>query len=501
MKKWIFVIVGVFLAIVVFVKIANTSVLEITVSGVPANSLITYQITDHSNGKSTTSSSYSNSTRLFVAKASYTVRITSGYASNISSTTTTGFFSSNSITAVIKSENARTYLGDNPSLCMHLLFGQLVSYDCSGDFSQMKLHVPATASLPGYTTLPKGGYLGQMEGLIDTPEGAFALIMPQVFDYSDATAATHRLLHLTQGLNVDRTISLAHLTGATPYQIASYLNGFIVYDANFKTIYYYPSTSSNGQIITLPTPDSKFTPTSLTVSGSTITVAYTNDRESTDPSSKGDRTTVVVYAGAHANTYTFPDQATTVIQCSQDKLCILNNRSLDIFKTGQSKPALLASIGDVDAIEASGSPDSVLAVRPQGVVNINTNDAAGYESYSFGDYKYCGIQPAAKGYLLCIGNSKVNSALYVDQTNPILDPIDKQILKLQGNSDISKITVSGSFIYIVPNGKLEYLPSKQTYGFDTATTAATQSRINQAIDATGINKSHYKVIFTTPIGF
>jgi YbbR domain-containing protein len=43
MKKWIFVIVGVFLAIVVFVKIANTSVLEITVSGVPANHVSNYR--------------------------------------------------------------------------------------------------------------------------------------------------------------------------------------------------------------------------------------------------------------------------------------------------------------------------------------------------------------------------------------------------------------------------------------------------------------------------
>ncbi len=504
MKIKLVILAVAILAMILFIKAAGSSVISFEVTGSPSGTAITYSAINQTTGKISKTDNNVSGASLNVPKGDYEVRINSGDYSYSEVVSTKGFFAKTHVKAALKPENLRRFVGNNPGLCMHLVAGVLVSYSCAGNFQNTNIHYPATITQPTYVSTANTSITGILEGIIDTPEGTLALVQTQIPTDSVVGSGTGQVIyHLGGNLTTDVGTPLPDLDKNTTYGIAAFGNGFTVHDLTNENFYTYSSTKSRAVKLAISKPSNQdLFPTSYGTDGRAIVVAYTSD---SDPAGKvpgsGNSSEVYLYANGKVSKFVFQEQATAAKPCGDNRLCLLGVRGLEVYDITTGSPKLIYTMSGVTSIERSALPNTVLAIRPGGVSTIDTSRNISYTSYSFGDYTFCGFEPAVNGYLLCVADANQNkSALYINQTEANTDSIDKKLLEVEKATDlISSLTIYGNIIFIVPHGQNIYDPATRSYGPDPVVQKTVTAAINKKIDEQQIDRRVYKITITAPI--
>ena len=485
------------LVLVVSMWLLSHSSIEVTISGSP-NVSATYSFIDQTSGKTTVEiKSSSSRIKKTVRKGSYQVVVQRGNSSFSSFIQTKRFLGKTTVFADLQTEKSRKFAGDNPQACMNLVDNTLISYICDYIYANIKVHLPATASSPTFTLPnPDKTIFGNIEGIVTTAEGTIALVNNHV---SENSAHTIYKLSATPNLSSKVVSILGDLNQEKTYSMKPYKTGFLVYDDSLEEIFYYSSASAKPERVAITRPeDTALKPNSLSISENTIVLTFSNSLGGDDIGQGAEQPelAVAIYESPQTNQFTFKGEFADVRACGNKQLCLLKNKTVDIYDISQKKPRKLFSVPGVNSIESAGQ--DLLAINDLGIFQIDLGKRSGYMQYDFGDYHYCGLQRQADNYLVCVRDEKGDSvALYVDRTTSDTDSIDKKIVELAKLSEIKKISAQGKYIFISPDlGKLVYNDSLQIFDYDPTTKKSVNDAINQKINSLGIDRNIYTIINT-----
>src|SRR5690606_38943280 len=84
--------------------------------------------------------------RVLVERGDYEIVATQGTKGSLAIVSAGGFLGTNKSLALLQSEKARSFIGDNPGSCMHLVRNILASTPCRGYVEELGFHVPANAT-------------------------------------------------------------------------------------------------------------------------------------------------------------------------------------------------------------------------------------------------------------------------------------------------------------------------------------------------------------------
>src|SRR5690606_35057373 len=84
--------------------------------------------------------------------------------------------------------------------------------------------------------------------------------------------------------------------------------------------------------------------------------------------------------------------------------------------------------------------ETLLAVKEEGVLGIDTSSRSGSIQYTFGRYTYCGIRPSGANYLLCVINQKQKKAALLVSPSQDSDGIDQKIAELLQLGEVKDIS-------------------------------------------------------------
>ncbi len=502
-RNWI-VAVLLIIFVVVVSYVSGTGILTVSLSGSTTKELAT-NLTNQDSGKSSeikTSSSFSK----YLPKSSYEIFSKDTSGSFFAVAKTKGFLQKTAVDGKLVQEKSRAFIGNNPRTCSYYVGGTLYSYYCNDSFTNVVMHVPATASLATYISKnTKIGVDGSVEGTANLGGKTYLLLRSPATE--GTSKPTHTAYSAGSNFSLINPIPLKDLDNSAVYEIATFQDGFLVYNAPKNDYWYYGQGFSNPRHLQVPglkDPSLKRPLVGFNKTTLVITRSNKSDFENHDnPNNKIGKvkTQVDIYENGAFKTVVFDQKLdnffTGLEPCGQDLICMISNKKLYVYDISGDNAKLSYGVNGVDYIYTAAN--QTLLIRDKDILNFNAATANGYVEYSFGSYGYCGLQrDTDNGYILCVsGISGVPSALYIDRTKDNTDNIDKKVGKLGESKEVKSVSAYGKFIYIVPNlGDLVYNRSIKGYDYDPAVKKSVASKINQTVDELGMDRSSYTVINT-----
>lgn len=494
-KRLIFTAVAVGALGFILYWLSTISFIEISVD-TQGSGTLSYQLHGQGSQKDTKLDSSATTIKKRVSKGSYEVLVKQGDSSYFAVAKTAGFFRKTVVSGSLSPEKSRRFIGDNPEGCMQRVEVVLVSYACGDRFSNVKIHVPASISLPTYTrTNPDNAELnGYVEGIVKTSEGSLVLVHWP----SDGEAPSqHFIYRVNANMDILSQMRMSALDGEKSYSINSYKDGFIVYDSSFDHVLYYASTSSTPVDVTLDKPSTPgLTPLTLDSQGDKVLALYATGAD-TDP--KKARAEVIVYENNRSSRYVFKKGFSSARFCDDSgvRLCIVGSKALEVYSIDGAKPVFQYALDGVVTIERSTR--GLLVVREREVLSIDTKQRNGFVEYSLGEYLFNKIRYDINGYILNLkSNSGKKVALYIDQQTNNADSIDKKVEELRKLPEVSDVSAYGAYIFVSPNlGALAYSDELEIYTYDPGVVQNANNKINEAITNLVIDRNVYTVINTS----
>jgi hypothetical protein len=491
-----FVILGlvIFLLIFVAIWIYGHSYIEVVVDN-PSQGDVTYELLNQNSAKSSSKNQKETSYKVMIPKGDYDLVVTQAGQSAFAAAHSGGFLKKTTLHLSLSPEKSRQFVGDNPSSCLYY-DSVLYSYDCGGSINSLAEHVPATPILPTFADKKFKSNRASFEAVIKTPSGVYSLMHL----IGESEESSHVAYTIGNNFEVAKTTILHELDTEKSYSFYPYENGFIAYDSDFN-VRYFSSAVAPAAKIALDKPNTKnLQPQLLNVSGGSIVANYSNatSGEQSQASAGKAKNEIVIYSdGKNIHVNMDKHLISDVNLCGNQNLCFTSDNKLWVYDISGQKPKLILKIADVKAFRSA--PQGLLAVRSQGVFNINPTSGAGYMEYSFGDYKYCGIQNDDTGYTLCLINSKNRKvALHINQSGGNTDSIDKKIAALIKKPEVLNVSAYGKYVFISPSvGDLVYIPAKGGYGYDPNSVKTAADKINQEIADLNIDRAAYTIINTS----
>jgi len=504
LRKHIVLIVGLPLLLFVVVFLSGRGSLYIDVKSGTSGQELTYNILNQSNGKSnevkTTKSSISKS----VKKSNYEILVTQGEKSAWTTVKSGGFFKKTRLSVELKPEKNRQFVGYNPSYCMNYIGQVLTSYTCDDSFSNIKIHVPATANQATYTMNVSTNVQGNVRGIINTQLGPVALVR---FFLADSDASAYAAYVLGAGLLPAQTATLSGLNPDKVYDIQPYKNGFLAYSDDFSDVKYYASLTTSPESVSIEKPgNTNIKPYLLRTMGDSVVLASSDKAEfeaRSDPKAIGKVNSVIaVHKDGKTKQFSFNRQFVSAEACGNNKLCLLNTANNDkmqlfVYDIGDDTPKQLFVLNNITSIQ--NTDVGLLALSDTRILNLDVDNKTGFVEYSFGDRKFCGLQKDVGGYLLCQTNTKgVNAVLRIDQTSNNSDSIDKKVAGLEKMSEVKNVSVYGQFLFISPDlGELVYDNSLGFFNYDPSVKQSVNDKISHQIDVLGVDRNTYHIINTS----
>lgn len=494
LKKKILLIIALLLGVVGIYLIINYGFVEIVVdtSASPVNVSVASQ-----NGTKTIRKTVeSNSAKILVRRGSHEFLAKQNGASHFAIIKTAGFMKTTTIRTKLAAENYRKFVGDNPAPCMFFNGVVLLTSGCGENYYRAQVHVPSTSQLPSHTKKTDSPVEGNIEGYFSLPEKNMVLIKaPEV---SEDQGSAHSLYTIAGDFGLSDGKSLTELSPSKNYSLLPYQQGFIAHDSTLEDIFYYPRAGSKADRLTFKNPSSQdLKPYVIASDETSVGVGFASSLAITDiESDKNYKSEIIIKTLGVEKDFKFEKRYATMTFCGKNKLCLLDKGRLDIYDVGGKKQKLLYSVSGVENLVATGS--ILLIVRSSEVINLDTVKQAGYSSYDFAGYNYCGLQTNQKGYVLClINSSKDKVALYVDLSKTNTDSIDKKIADLIKIPEISKVSVYDRFIYISPElGDLVIDESVGGFDYKSSARSSAAKKINEQIDRLKIDRAQYTIINT-----
>lgn len=478
------------------------SYVEIIVKN-PNTTPIHYSMVNQSNGKETTVKSSKNTVKKLLARGNYEITVQQGDQSYFSVVKTGPFLGTTKIEATVQKERSRTFVGNSPGYCMYYDQSNsvLYSHNCSGSYTDLKIHKPATFDEATYTLSPATPDR-PLRGIIELAGKPYVLLGDK------DTWPPNNLIPLQSDFTTMGGTLLKNLRDDKSYYVKEYQKGFIAYSDDYNTFKYYESPTADPKNITIPEPKNQtLSGAYLDVQQEKISVLYT-DTEVGDEGLEPDETqnenvevkgesVVVVYSSNATKSLTFNKIYSRVLFCGKNKLCLLTDKTLDVYDISKNKQKYLFTIDNVENFIHTDM--GTILVRQNEVLLMDIEKRRGYKQYSFGGYvASCGLQKTGNNYILCVvDDDNHTSALYIDQGTEDMDSIDKKILELYEVPDVENISIYRSIIYTSPvTGAPEYKPETRTYGYNQVILNESKNQIDKAINRIGIDRNKYQIIST-----
>lgn len=456
-KKTIFYATGLLFIVVllaVFSWIWNHAYISIDGSAYSGEKVFT--ITD-SMGKPLYLERSTGSVKKLVKKGSYRIDVTQPQKSYVGFVEAPGLLRTKQVSPVLHTENARTFVGNNPSSCMYYVGERLYSLAC-GDYTASLLeHLPATDYTPTRTTPVQAGLYGRLIGMTTMANGkTVALLYSSKEDVPGFSFVTNPLDRL------DHTVTLAKsLKPKSTYSLQAYKDGLIVYNTSQSEFWYFSSLSAPPKKIA---PDPPKTPglsgRSTSVQNGAVVSLYTNgalDAESSSPlrltEARG-TTEIIVSTDEGQKHAVLPYAYKSAVLCGKEKLCVIGMTGASVYDISGKKTKYLYTFPGVTSAFTLDSGEAKFVTK-QGIMSYDPATASGYYNYVFGDYTSCGTNtvPQKGTYLLCAVNPLHDRVALLIQDAPVsaTGPIDKQIVSLIKSPDIATASVYKNTVVIAPN--------------------------------------------------
>jgi len=479
---WIVVIVIVVIfAIAILNWIINSSFIEISITNGKSGDY-KYNFLSHSSNKNTEVVTNNSLVKQLLPTDSYNVTVQQDYQSFFSVVKTDRFLGNTYIESKLTPENKREFVGNNPGQCMSYVTKVLVTYNCEGLLSNALVHIPATPTLPTYSTTTRGqGPAGYYEGIFETKDGSFAL---SHIPNSSELGQTHMLNKLGNNFTSVEAINITNLNPSTRYSASKYKDGFIAYNQSFTDIQYFPTPKDQSSNITGVSLDSSYTPISLDTNNNTVITSY----------NKSNTTYVYFNNSGTVNSTKVDKPYSRVSYCKDNYLCMTNNKMLDIYRINNNQLDYQYSISGVE--ETVSVDNDLIIANEFGLVKFNIENRSGYLAYSFGSYKYNSISKSTSGnqFVVNVTNPQGNKvALLINPNENNNDNIDKKIAELQKDPNIRTVSIYKNYITIVPNIPASTQPNSQ---FDQSKVKDINQQINNRINSLGINQKEYTINYT-----
>lgn len=499
-KKKIILAGSALLLVLLFFWVAGRSAVEIQTGNTEGNGKISYVITDES-GKATSKTTDAVNFKKYLPSGTYEIRVRQGDLSYLSYVHTKGFFRTTKVTAGLASESARRFVGGNPGDCMNYIGSTLLSSDCGLGYENLQVHKPATEDLPTTTEgLISQQLYGPLEGIAHTKFGTVALVQQS---YSEDEPRGHYASLISDTLVDSNRTYLKDLSADKTYALQPYREGFVAYATDFTSVYYVAGLSVAPVRIPVQAPKGKaFRPYLTTASNDAVVVAYSDnlDDEIVEYAKKTDNRDanldIAVLDGTNERHFSFKKNASQVLYCGNDRLCLLTDDMVRVYDISGKKPRELFVVRKAKNMQMT--PKGLVVATASGVLLINTQDSTGFVEYSLGNYLYCGMAPAKEGYVLCIQTKRgQKNGLLIRQDDRTNDNVDKKVLTLADTTGVSFVSPYGDYIYVVPDyGVPEYNAELGGDSYDPATVQRVNAAIAKAAETTGLNKPPYKVVST-----
>lgn len=498
---------GVFAVILVAVTfwLANHAYIEVSIED---GSDVTYTLTDQGRERTAVVKPKAQSFRKLVRKGRHEVFAERENKSSLNSVKVGGFLSTARVNVRLKSENERSFIGDNPNNCMYPISKQLLSMPCDDNFDQLKQHVSSTSDQATMVKKASGEASGLVEGVVYVKGGQAVMLVKEAEG------------HFAYNLGVDgSTSSRSKLEGFEDGQlsIVEYKEGFIVYGRNGSKAFIYSEVGAAPQGLTIVKPKSKnLSFYAIDTYKESIGFVYTSNPNIAGPSldspdgirahseefeeatgqEKKVTTEIIVQRSDGSRSLVFDTPAPGISVCGEDKVCTLKQGRLEIVQIRGSKKDVSYVLSGVTLTEKLG--DQLLVVREKDIVMFNPLNGQGYVSYRLGDYSVCGLTSSSIFYTVCLAtNTNKRVALQINPRVSDMDNIDKKIAALSGMPEIRTISAQNNFIHILPEvGEPEINPSTGYYEYNRTQIDETNAEINKKIDKLGIDRSKYTIIFS-----
>ncbi|MBX4188795.1 hypothetical protein KW792_01715, partial [Candidatus Saccharibacteria bacterium] len=330
---------------------------------------------------------------------------------------------------------------------------------------------------------------GIIEGLIKTPEGNIALVHQADLEGPGG----HILYLLDSSLRPVKSLVQSDLDSESNYEIKPYGQGFVAYSSDYGQVYKYSSINAASSKMALTAPkNNKLKALSLYVSGNHITIGYSDPQS--DPM-KASSNEILDYSDSRSTDTAFSGLPIVAASfCGQASLCVRSaDKSMSVYNSGGK---LLSKLWGIEEMQPMGG--QILLALDDKTVLFNVDENTGLPEYTYGSYKFCGLQPiAADAYLLCMKSGNKTVALEIHRSSDDQDSIDKKINQLQKLPQVDTVSIYRNYIYIVPqSASLKYDAAHKITEPDPAAQAAINLKINKEIDTLGINRNAYKIIIT-----
>jgi hypothetical protein len=487
-KLWLF---GLMIVIFIY-NLSQFGLLRVSVTGTKPGD-ITYELSTKGQAKPKISKGKANKTML-VRKGSYQILAENNDASSMEIINTGGFLTNKKVNIALQPQRNRTFAGNSPKGCMFMVEVTLYSYECSGTLTSIQKHVPATSTTPTYVTkIPNEER--NIEGTITLNDKTLVLLAPSE-EFNQ-----HMLYKIGADAVLSDEIILNDLPSDSKYYIVKYRDGFIAYNTPLlNKIFYYSSTGSKAQAITLPAiKDSTLVADSLGVKGTQIMIYYhdSNTAEGDEVIGSKDnplKSTITIYNTTSSIHATFSGRLISPVLCGDKTICTIESGGMGVYKLEPNKqPNLQYFVPGVTSVQNLG--DDIIIAQGGRFISFDASKKTGKADYTFDGSTFCGLQTIGTSYLLCIvPKSGQRTALLIDRKAADVDSVDKKIFNLRKDSSIQNVSIQGNNIFISGNFGSPIYVQGEGYINSPSTVKNVTANINKLVDSTGIDRSKYNVV-------
>jgi hypothetical protein len=481
----------------VFWLLYNYGFVEVAINGRVSGSA-SYFIASQKTNKSTFSGESSKPVKKFVRRGNYEVSINHETGSYLAVVRTGGFLTTKRLDANLKPERSREFIANNPAPCIGYSGNILVSSGCLGRLDSVSIHIPSKTEQPTYIKKLKTGINGLVEGFLSFNQEIYILV--KSVPGNEDQAAPHMIYRVTDSGDLADGLEVPKLAEDRTYSIQSYRSGFLISDTLYRDAYYFEKPGGDLTEFKLAPPSNNgYVAYALSATDNSLLVAYTDAvsesvLEIHDTEEDKAKTEIMIQTNNQTKRYNFKGSFGSIQLCGNQKICMIDiNNMLRVYDVSGKKAKLLFELGGIKS--AKSLSGTLIIVRSDAVVALDVDTREGYTQYSFGGYRYCGLELLGNKYIICAASDKARHALLISPDVGDSTKIDKKVLELQRLSEIKSLSVYQQFIHISPEfGQKQYMPEVGGFGFPDSVKKQVNEKINLEVKRLGIDQGSFKVI-------
>ena len=355
-------------------------------------------------------------------------------------------------------------------------------------------------------------------GAVHTKEGVIMFAKQPTTE--DGASFSYIAYNVSNGVSAPIVSSheLTDLDRSLNFTFVSYKDGFLAHDSIAGNIFYYTDSASKAKKIEAP----NLNDAGLSLAGTSSlnggfmtvfsnraskgdlielngysdlsdkTVLRNQKRSDVKPSTK-----VVIYKDGGTKQLSFNEYFSSLVLCGTNKLCGVSEdskREMTVYDISGKNTVKLYSIENVRDLRSIKS--GLLLVRDNNVVAFDADSRSGYIEYSVGLGGYCGIYEEGDNYLVCVADSKSNSAMLlinraVDATYKI-DLVVADLLTLPQVKDVS--AYKEKLFVTLDTGEDIYDESLRSFVFDKAKQKAALAVVTKKLNDLGLDLKAFELI-------